>query len=510
MNFRNLPIIILFVAAAFLRLADAFRPIDQASWRECDMGAVARNFVREGMNPLYPRIDWRGDGPGYAEMELPLLPWLMAVTYQFTGIHDHVGRMWALLFSLGAMFFFFRLAREYLDILAATVGFAFFAFSPLVVDLATAVQPEGLMIFCYIAAAYFFVRWTRNDSNSDFTAAMLLTALTLLSKATSAHIGIFFGVLLIQKYGWSVLKQIKVWIFGIVAVVPAALWYMHAKNLWLTYGNSLGVSNEYHWIGRDFLTNPEFVKGILRLELVHVWIVFGAAVAAYALWRGHRDEIAKHSLIWLGSIFIFYVAASRTTADEWAYYYHIFSVPPAALLIGLGIKKLAESARELRQTYGEEPPLINVTRLATLGVVTALMASTFLLDTKQVRTNLLDKRLEVPGFKFANELRPTLTNEGPIVASGGHCVDPDGYQLAYNASYMFYWLDRKGWNMCVEEQSASRLRELAGRGAVYFVAEKHYLKAKPSAESEVRASFPTHTENADFIVFDLGNARKSK
>jgi 4-amino-4-deoxy-L-arabinose transferase-like glycosyltransferase len=500
---KNLPIIILFVVAALLRFADAFRPIDQASWRECDMGAVARNFVREGMNPLYPRIDWRGLGPGYAEMELPVLPYLMAVTYEFTGIQDHVGRMWACLFSLGTLFFFFRLARRYLDLPAATIAFAFFAFNPLVVDLSTAVQPEGLMILCYVAAVYFFVRWLRFDKSLDFVAATALTALTLLTKATSAHIGILFAVLLLQKFGWSVFRQAKVWIFWIASIVPAALWYVHAKSLWLTYGNSLGVSNEYHWIGADFLTNGEFIKGIFRIELMHVWVVFGVLAALFGLWRGFREEIAKHAVLWLAAALVFYIVACRTAADDWAYYYHIFSIPAAALLVGLGAAKLFESVDELKAGSRAAGRLTQLIRLATLGVVTVILASTFLLEAKQLRANFLDKRADVPAFRFANELRPTLTAEGPIVASGGHCVDADGYPVAYNASYMMYWLDRKGWNVCVEDQSAAKLRELAARGAVYFVAEKKYLAAKPAAESETRASFSTLTETADFVVFDL-------
>jgi hypothetical protein len=502
-NLKHTPIIILFVAAALLRFADAFRPIDQASWRECDMGAVARNFVREGMNPLYPRVDWRGDGPGYAEMELPVLPWLMAATYEGLGIHDHIGRMWSLLFSLGTLFFFFRLARQYLDITAATVVFAFFAFNPLVVDLSTAVQPEGPMIFWYVAAAYFFLRWMRSESNADFIAATALTALTLLTKATSAHIGIFFGILLLQKYGWAVVRQARVWIFGIVSVVPAAFWYLHAKSLWLTYGNSLGVSNEYHWIGRDFFTNSYFVTGILRIELLHVWIIFGALVGVFGLWRGFRDEIAKIALLWIGSVFVFYLIACRTTADDWAYYYHIFSIPAAALLVGLGASKLFESVDEIKQAYRSSGLFTNLTRFATLAVVTVTLLSAFLLEAKQLRANYLEKQIEVPAYRFAGELRPVLTTAGPIVASGGHCVDGDGYPVAYNASYMFYWLDRKGWNVCVEDQSAARLRELAARGAVYFVAEKKYLAAKPSAESDVRASFAAVKEDDDFVVFDL-------
>jgi hypothetical protein len=62
----------LFFLGAWIRSLDVWRPVDgrvRESWRECDYAAVARNFYREGMNILYPRIDWRGDGPGYAEME---------------------------------------------------------------------------------------------------------------------------------------------------------------------------------------------------------------------------------------------------------------------------------------------------------------------------------------------------------------------------------------------------------------------------------------------------------
>ena len=415
--------------------------------------------------------------------------------------------MWALLFSLGAMFFFFRLAREYLGIFASTVAFAFFAFNPLVVDISTAVQPEGLMILCYIAAAFFFVRWIRGDRNSDFIAATLLTAMTLLTKATSAHIGIFFGVLLLQKYGWSALRQFKVWIFGIVTVVPAALWYLHAKSLWLTYGNSLGVSNEYHWIGRDFFTNSEFIKGIFRIELLHVWVIFAAIVAAFGIWRGYRDDIAKHALIWLGSVIVFYIVACRTTADDWAYYYHIFSMPPAALLIGLGMKKLCEATRELRDTNDEYSLPMNLTRLATLVVVSVIMASAFLLEAKQLRSNLFEKRVEVPAYKFARESQSSLTSDGLIVSSGGHCVDENGYQVAYDASYMLYWLDRKGWDVCVEDQTPARIQELRNKGAVYFVGEKKYMDAKPPFQNEMRQMFPAVAESNDLVVFDLTKPR---
>ena len=142
MSKSRILIILLFSAAAAVRFADVFRPINQASWRECDIGAVSRNFAREGMNPLYPRIDWRGDGPGYAEMELPIFPFLTAIGYEIFGVHDQLGRGLAFLFSLGALFFFYRLAREYLTVYPALIAFTFFAFNPLIVDQSTALQPR--------------------------------------------------------------------------------------------------------------------------------------------------------------------------------------------------------------------------------------------------------------------------------------------------------------------------------------------------------------------------------
>src|SRR6476620_11044303 len=335
MKRQHVLIIILFTAAALLRFADVFRPINQASWRESDLGAVSRNFYSEGMNLLYPRIDWRGDGPGYAEMELPVFPWLTAVAYDLGGVHDQFGRMWSFLFSLGSLWFFFRLAREYLNLFASTIAFAFFALNPLIVETATSIQPEGLMLFTYIAAVFFFIKWLKTDSAYNYALAIAATALTLLAKAPSAHIGLFFGVLLLDKYGWRLIANLRIWLFGLLTVMPAALWYIHAKNLWITYGNSLGVSNEYHWVGWDFFTDAEFIKGIIRSEFVYVWIALGTVVGAFAIWRGYREQAARHSLVWLASIFAFYILAARTTSEDWASYYHVFSIPPVALIFGL-------------------------------------------------------------------------------------------------------------------------------------------------------------------------------
>ncbi len=503
MRKSNILIITLFLAAAAVRFADAFRPIDQASWRECDLGAISRNFVREGMNPFYPRIDWRGDGPGFAEMELPLFPFLTAITYKIFGVYDHIGRVWAFLFSLGALFFFFRLARQYLSVFAAAVAFVFFALNPLIVDASTAIQPEGLMLFAYISAVYFFIRWLKTGVNAMFLGAIAMTALALLAKATSAHIGLFFGILLIEKYGWSIVKQGKVWVFGILSILPAAIWYFHAKNLWTTHGNSLGVSNEHHWIGLDFFTNGDFIKGILRSEFFYVWMSFGLIVGAFAIWRSYREDVARHSLLWLACVFAFYIIAVRTTSEDWASYYHVFSVPPAALIFGFGIKKISDYAREFADRFSSRSLAANLGQVSVFLIVIAAIFASLLLEAKQVRANFLGKRVPDEARACAEQINPALRAEGLIVVSGGHCVDKNGYALAYNASFMFYWLDRKGWNICIEDQSRERISDFAAKGAKYFVAQKSMLKEKPDFEDDLRREYVVIAECDEFLVFAL-------
>jgi 4-amino-4-deoxy-L-arabinose transferase-like glycosyltransferase len=494
---------VIFVIGAAVRLADMFRPIDRSSWRESDVGAVARNFASESMNVFYPRIDWRGSSPGYAEMEFPLYPYLIAISYKAFGINDVFGRAWAFLFSIVSLALFFKLAREYLDGAPLIAAFAFFAFNPLVVEFSTAIQPEGLMLLFCLAGVLSFVRWMKSDSDRDFWLAAIFTALALLAKLPAAHIGILFASLLLRKYGFAVFRHWRVWIFGIVSLVPAALWSLHAKGLWRTYGNSLGVSNEYHWIGRDFFTNPYFAEGILRSEVVWVWSLAGVAVGLFAVIRAGRDRAVVDGLVWTAAAFVFYVAAARTSADDWAAYYHIFSVAPASILFGAGIRELSQFARGFADNFSANSGVANLAKVGLIVGLTLAAMQVFAFDAVRFRARFLENRLSDQSRECSIRIKPYLNEPGLILVSGDRCFDPDGYEVAYNASFMFYWLERKGFNVCVEEQSIARVNSIAGAGAKYFIAQRYYLKQRPGFEDELRREFPVVTECKEIVVFDL-------
>jgi hypothetical protein len=477
--------LIIFLLGAVIRFGDALRPINQTSWRASDIGMITRNFDRNGMNIFYPQIDWGGTTEGYAEMEFPIYPYISAISYKIFGFNEINLRLINFLFSLGTLLFFYKLARLFLDEISSLFAFTFFAFHPLIFELSASIQPEGLMLMLYISSVYFFKKWIEKDSTKDFVFSLITTTLLLLAKATAAHIGLLFLVLLYQKYGLNLFKQTKIWLFGVITLLPALAWYAHAKNFWKTYGNSLGVSNEYHWIGWDFFTNSYFIKGILSIEFINIWIIFGFLVGVFAVWKGFGETVTRFCLQWFVAIFILYILASRTTADTWAIYYHAFSVVPAAILFGFALNRF----------YDYSKP--------TKFVVSLLILLTFLFEAKQIRHELLDNRIPDDKYFCAKDFKPLMKNEGLIVASGGNCFDDDGYILAYNSSYFLYWLDRKGFNVCVEEQNLGKINELKAKGVKYFVAEKEQIAKKPNFEQELRENFTVISECKEAILFDL-------
>ncbi|HEX7049743.1 MAG TPA: glycosyltransferase family 39 protein [Longimicrobiales bacterium] len=494
----------IFLLGAGARAVDVWRGADGAvrdSWRECDIAAVARNFYREGMNILYPRIDWRGEGPGYAEMEFPLLPWMMAASYEVGGgVHEVNGRVMSYLFSLATLLVFFSLARRLLPWEGALAASLFFALSPLSIRISNALQSEGLMFLGYVLAAYAFLRWLDEDSGAWFGVAAAATALAILAKATAAHIGLLFLLLLLERRGRSALRAPRVWAFAAIALLPGILWYLHARGLWLRYGNSLGVSNESHWVGRDFFTDPTFILGITRLELLRVWMPAGALVAAAGVLARPAPRAVRTALYWLAGIGIYYLAAARTTGDSWAVYYHVVAVPPAALLFGAGAAWVMRRIRVLPASLERGWAGIGGAAL-TVGLAAAMalaFADMLRADVRLARPHGMRGQ-----YACAQSFARHVPEDALILATGGTCVDASGRPVAYNASYMFYWMDRKGFNICRQERSLEKVRSFVARGAKFFVAEKRALDGDPAFRDAMLRTYPIVAECPVAYLFRL-------
>src|SRR5947209_7977731 len=112
--------ILMSILAVAVRLIGINQPyIDNWSWRQGDVAAIARNYFQGGFHFARPQIDWAGDQPGYVGTEFPVLPFTAAIAYKFFGVQEWIGRLQTILAFAFSVPFLFAVVRRAFDETAA-------------------------------------------------------------------------------------------------------------------------------------------------------------------------------------------------------------------------------------------------------------------------------------------------------------------------------------------------------------------------------------------------------
>ena len=506
--------ILLFIAGAAVRSTHVLHPLDTDSWRESDMATIAKNIYLGRSDMLHPQIAWDGKGPGYTESEFQVYTGLIALAYKIFGVWEPLARMISFLFSLGALLAFFKLSNYlFKPKTALTVSF-FFAMSPVLLIVSDTIQPESVMFFFYVCAAFTFIRWVNADSKKNYFLALFFSATAILCKLTSAHIGVFFVLLIITHRGWRYLFNKKVILFGILSVLPGMIWYLHTHEFFVQYGNSLGISNEYALIGKDFFTDRYFVKGLFTLELYNVWTIPGLFIILLGVFCTQMRKVpgTTIALCWYAATAVFYVLAVRTTADDWAFYYHIFSAPAVSILLGISVIALYE-----KYFFGiDKKSLWQTSKARSIKnglVMGALVISTGLFIFSAIQYLYKDKHenfLTSPYYSCVPNLSGMIDPNSLILCSGGPRLDRTGYRIAYNKPYFFYWLGLKGYNIPDEDQSVDEISRFEKMGVKYFLAEERSLDVKPGLKQELDKKFKNMLDCNGIVLYGLTQSQVVK
>ncbi|MBK8270576.1 MAG: glycosyltransferase family 39 protein [Planctomycetes bacterium] len=486
------------------RLWGVDRPLDHRlanAWRSSDYTQIARNFHRESLNPFYPRIDWRGDTPGFVEMEFPLLPWLAALCDRAIGYNEDAIRLFAAAFSIGALLLFSRLARAMLPPVGATFAAAAFAFSPLLVKLGNAMQPEPVMIFFAVLFVLRLVHWQRRPTNVNLLIASACLAAASLAKPPCAIVGLVLLVVVIQSQGVRAFAKPFNYFAALVAAIPVIAWVVWANRFWKLYGNSLGVSNESHWLTWDALWPPEFLIGNLRWESLAVWTPLGWFLGVFAL--QDRSRGVQMAGLWYLAICLFYLIAGGTSGDDWASYYHSASVPPACLLMGAGLSCILGIRSGDNRLFTSPARARTFAISLSSGVIALLVTASFVaVYRRDHHEDLFHMR------QCALELSRIIPADGRIVVRGGEKYDELGRPVAYNEPMMFAWMDRKGFNYARSDLSVDTLQDIARRGGQYWIARADELR-RMARHADVDNVFRriSACQCGDYCVFDLTCAR---
>ncbi len=473
----------IIVAALLLRLPLVFTGITNSSdiWRQSDTASIARNFWAGGFHLFFPQVDWGGAGPGYVETEFQLYPFTVALLYRLTGgEHLWLGKLVSLGLTAGTLIAFWALARRVVSHRVALVALGFLAVSPIAVRYGTAFMPESAVLCFYVLALLLFVRWLTEDRPPLLVGAGLATGVALLVKPTSIQIGAVFVILLVRERGWRSLLSVPLWAVAALAVTPAALWTLHARDLHLRYGNTFGVisGGDRKFATLDTFSSPAFYTGVARTELVWVLALGAAPLFLVGLVVAFRQR--RPTVLLAGAVVIpaFYAIVAKYSSGPQGIQYHVFALPFAALAVGLGVDAVLVWARP--RPAGTPAGGGGAARVAALGGVAAIGLFALVASMAYAQRFPAESGAVTACAALVADAVPA--GDLVIVSSTG-TSQVDGYAVNYQEPMIFYFSGRRGWSLPADRHDADHLSDLSRQGARWFVVQDDAaLVAAPALE----------------------------
>lgn len=317
MKHKLIFILILLLGFA-VRLYKITNPIaDWHSWRQADTASVTRNFVKYGVDMLYPRYDDFSDVSGkglfnpngYRFVEFPIFNLIHYSLYSTLGLLtlETWGRLTSVLAALTSSVLIYLLLKRKVSGTAGLFGMGFFLFLPYNIFFTRIILPENLMVTLTLGTLLLF------DLNL-LTLGTVVGAMAILVKP----VALFFFLPLIIKY----------WRRLIVMILPFVAWRFWEvrfpmgipANLWLLNGNGIRFKGAFfQWI---------FGERIGHL-ILGSWGIFPLL-----------EGIQKINLYWfswvLGALLYLFTFATGNVHHD---YYQIPIIPVISILLALGVSK---------------------------------------------------------------------------------------------------------------------------------------------------------------------------
>ena len=504
---------VLLAVYALARLALSFSfsaPV--FGWRPADMASISLNYARNGFHFLYPQVAWGGGGPGYVEMEFPIVPFLTGILLEIFRFDDRVFLIIPNLCGFGIVWLTYRLGVFLFDddLVAVAAGIMAAVSPPLILLTTTGLWADPPMVLFASLGIYLAARWAQGAGARELWIAVACLSLGILLKLTALYVGIPMLYLVVKRYGARWWRQKTTWLAALAILVPPALWYYHAYRLAAVYHNSFGIlsAGSTKFGSLRVMTSWEFYADALKRVALYHFTPLGSVALACGLAVTFRRRASRILLVWLSAIVLSgLVAANGVRYGHFAYLLPV--LPVGSIYVGVGFRWLLDQLRRAKVEAGRRRGLpLEATAVAAACVLFAAstawadrrfethdLHNEMLVWTERKTTGLLVREVTRPGSRII-----LLDTENNTRTPGSAMVPPDVY----------YFGDRQGWYLAVDWASEEKIRSLHESGADYLVVSGESVSALEVGRRDLYAAlsndFRVVSDSQEGVIFDLDAA----
>ncbi len=328
---------------------------DWHSWRQADTASVAREYVKHGINLLYPTyhdlssIPSGLDNPhGYRYVEFPMRDAanaLLAIHFPQISLVEW-GRIISIVASGISILFLYLIMRLTSSKFAAGVTAFVYAVIPYNLFYGRVILPEPWLVAFSLISLYGYMRWWKKGNAWWYVLSLVTLTLANLLKPTAL-------IILVPMYLYSLTSRrpIRDYVFAlllpVVSLVPFGLWRNWIKQFpagipassWLFNGNGIRFKGAwFHWLFGDRMG---------RLILGY-WGLIPFGIGLTALGKRKEETMIVGGMLLGALAYITIIATGNVQHD----YYQIQIIPALAMTVGLGVDKMIAEKHGLGKGVG--------------------------------------------------------------------------------------------------------------------------------------------------------------
>jgi len=395
---------------------------------------IARNFLENGANILYPTVDMAGEKSGIIGSEFPLFNYIIYLfTYVF-GYSHWYGRLINLVVSSAGLYYFFKLIKNLFNektafnstiILTVSIWFAF----------SRKIMPDTFSVSLLIIGLYYAYSYLKNGLKSSLFLFFVFSTLGMLCKIPALSLFSVLSIVIFIKE-INIRRKVALYSAGALGFLIVCLWYFYwVPYLVDTYGFLLyfpkGIAEGIQEI---MPLIPQLLEKFY-FSALHSYIAFICFVIGVVVLIKSKQKFLISGIAIITAVFFVFIIKTGAVFPLHNYYIIPFA-PIMALMAGYGITQIPSKFQYI-----------------LLGLIT-------LEGIANQQHDFFIKENQLYKLELENITEKVIPVEDLVVINGG----PSPQDI--------YFSHRKGWSIDTTDlMSSHHMNSLTNLGAKYLIVD---------------------------------------